>query len=141
MANTEKKKFQFKMPHTYVILVSIMVLMLVLTHIIPAGQYDRVEDPVSGKMVVVDGTYHEIDVEAPGIFDLFLALQQGYVESANIMFLIIFLVCGSAGALSGIADSLSGTLPAPVWLIVPLSLVLTALSIPLSLRWYTLRRR
>ena len=33
MANTEKKKFQFKMPHTYVILVSIMVLMLVLTHI------------------------------------------------------------------------------------------------------------
>ena len=27
MANTEKKKFQFKMPHTYVILVSIMVLM------------------------------------------------------------------------------------------------------------------
>ena len=42
MANTEKKKFQFKMPHTYVILVSIMVLMLVLTHIIPAGQYDRV---------------------------------------------------------------------------------------------------
>ena len=90
MANTEKKKFQFKMPHTYVILVSIMVLMLVLTHIIPAGQYDRVEDPVSGKMVVVDGTYHEIDVEAPGIFDLFLALQQGYVESANIMFLIIF---------------------------------------------------
>ena len=90
MANTEKKKCQFKMPHTYVILVSIMVLMLVLTHIIPAGQYDRVEDPVSGKMVVVDGTYHEIDVEAPGIFDLFLALQQGYVESANIMFLIIF---------------------------------------------------
>ena len=90
MANTEKKKFQFKMPHTYVILVAIMVLMLVLTHIIPAGQYDRVEDPVSGKMVVVDGTYHEIDVEAPGIFDLFLALQQGYVESANIMFLIIF---------------------------------------------------
>lgn len=52
-----------------------------------------------------------------------------------------FLVCGSAGALSGIADSLSGTLPAPVWLIVPLSLVLTAVSIPLSLRWYALRWR
>lgn len=65
MEKTEKKKFQFKMPHTYVILVCIMVLMLALTHIIPAGQYDRVEDPVSGKMVVVDGTYHEIDVEAP----------------------------------------------------------------------------
>ncbi len=87
---TSKKKRQFKMPHTYVILVSIMVLMLILTHIIPAGQYERVEDPVSGKMVVVPGSYQTIDVEAPGFFDLFMALEQGYVEAANIMFLIIF---------------------------------------------------
>ena len=36
MEKTEKKKWfkNFKMPHTYVILVCIMVLMLVLTHII-----------------------------------------------------------------------------------------------------------
>ena len=70
-----------------------------------------------------------------------LIFRFGVERGRLIMLLIIFLVCGSAGALSGIADSLSGTLPAPVWLIVPLSLVLTALSIPLSLRWYTLRRR
>ena len=49
----ETKKFKFKMPHNYVILISIMVLMLILTHIIPAGEYQRVEDPVSGRMVVV----------------------------------------------------------------------------------------
>ncbi len=85
-----KKKFQFKMPHNYVILISIMALMLVLTHIIPAGEYQRVEDPVSGRMVVVPGSYETVDVEAPGFFDLFLALEQGYVEAADIMFLIIF---------------------------------------------------
>ena len=61
-----KKKFQFKMPHNYVILISIMALMLVLTHIIPAGEYQRVEDPVSGRMVVVPGSYETVDVEAPG---------------------------------------------------------------------------
>ena len=86
----EKKGFKFKMPHNYVILVSIMVLMLILTHIIPAGEYERVEDPVSGKMVVVPGSYHQIDVEAPGLFDLFMALEKGYVQAADIMFLIIF---------------------------------------------------
>jgi uncharacterized ion transporter superfamily protein YfcC len=86
----EKKRWKFKMPHNYVILVSIMVLMLVLTHIIPAGEYQRVEDPVSGKMVVVPDSYERIDVDAPGFFDLFLALEQGYVEAADIMFLIIF---------------------------------------------------
>ncbi len=89
METTEKKKFHFKMPHTYVILVSIMVLMLILTHIIPAGEYDRTEDAF-GNTVVVEGSYHTIDVDAPGIFDLFLALQEGYVDAANIMFLIIF---------------------------------------------------
>lgn len=89
METTEKKKFHFKMPHTYVILVSIMVLMLVLTHIIPAGEYDRTEDAF-GNTVVVEGSYHTIDVDAPGIFDLFLSLQEGYVDAANIMFLIIF---------------------------------------------------
>ena len=86
----ETKKFKFKMPHNYVILISIMVLMLILTHIIPAGEYQRVEDPVSGRMVVVPGSYEQVDVDAPGFFDLFLALEQGYVEAADIMFLIIF---------------------------------------------------
>ena len=70
-----------------------------------------------------------------------LIFRFGVERGRLIMFLIIFLVCGSAGALSGFAESLSGTLPAPVWLIVPVSLVLTVLSIPLSLRWYALRRQ
>ena len=90
METAKKKRFQFKMPHNYVILISIMFLMLILTHLIPAGEYQRVEDPVSGKMIVVPGSYTTIEADAPGLFDLFLALEQGYVEAADIMFLIIF---------------------------------------------------
>ena len=55
------------------------------------------------------------------------------------MFLIIFLVCGSAGALGRIADATSGLPPAAVWLLLPVSLVLTVLSVPLSIRWYAHR--
>ena len=89
---TEKKKWfeRVKMPHTYVILITILVIMTVLTHIIPAGQYQRVEDPVSGKMIVVPGSFEFVDIKAPGFFDIFLSLQRGYVDAANIMFLIIF---------------------------------------------------
>lgn len=88
----EKKKWfeRIKMPHTYVILITILVLMTILTHIIPAGSYERVEDPVSGKMVVVPGSFEYMDVDAPGFFDIFLALQRGYVDAADIMFLIVF---------------------------------------------------
>ena len=53
METAKKKRFQFKMPHNYVILISIMFLMLILTHLIPAGEYQRVEDPVSGKMIEI----------------------------------------------------------------------------------------
>ncbi len=65
---TEKKKWfeRVKMPHTYVILITILVIMTVLTHIIPAGQYQRVEDPVSGKMIVVPGSFEFVDIKAPG---------------------------------------------------------------------------
>lgn len=124
----EKKKFKFKMPHTYVILISIMVLMLILTHIIPAGEYDRVEDPVSGRMVVVADSYHEIDVDAPGIFDLFLALQAGYVDAANIMFLIIFAY-GFVYVLTknGTMDAALGTMVKKignrVWLLIPITML------------------
>ena len=46
---------------------------------------------------------------------------------------------GSAGALGGITENYSGALPAPVWLIVPAALVLTAVSIPVSIRCYARR--
>ncbi|MBP3737320.1 MAG: YfcC family protein [Lachnospiraceae bacterium] len=91
MSTVKEKLKNFKMPHTYVILISIMVLVLILTHIIPAGEYERVPDPNSGKNIVVADSFTYVDdVKAPGLFDLFLALEAGYVDAADIMFLIIF---------------------------------------------------
>ena len=68
-----------------------------------------------------------------------LIFRFGVERGRLIMFLIIFLVCGSAGALGAVADTASGPPPAAVWLLLPVSLVLTALSIPLSVRWYAKR--
>ena len=68
-----------------------------------------------------------------------LIFRFGVERGRLLMFLIIFLVCGSAGALGGIADATSGLPPAAVWLLLPVSLVLTVLSVPLSIRWYARR--
>ena len=46
------KKKGFTMPHTFVILLVIILFAVALTWIIPSGEYARVEDPVSGKKVV-----------------------------------------------------------------------------------------
>ena len=90
-SKTTKKWFErIKVPHTYVILISILIIMTIFTHIIPAGQYERVKDPISGKMIVIPDSFQFIETKAPGFFDIFLSLQKGYVDAANIMFLIIF---------------------------------------------------
>ena len=70
-----------------------------------------------------------------------LIFRFGVERGRLIMFLIIFLACGSAGALGGIVEGSDGILPAAVWLVVPASLVLTAISVPLSIRWYARRSR
>lgn len=49
--NKEKKKKLIKVPHTYVILVGLTVLISILSYIIPASTYDTVQ---VGERTVVD---------------------------------------------------------------------------------------
>lgn len=67
---TKRKKWfeNVKMPHTYVILITILVIMTILTHIIPAGQYQRVEDPVSRHNGSRTGQLRVCGCGRPGIF-------------------------------------------------------------------------
>lgn len=52
MTPEPKKKKKFKVPHTYVIIGFIILIMAVSTYIIPAGQYERVVDEATGRTVV-----------------------------------------------------------------------------------------
>ena len=90
MRRLKEKLASFKMPHTYVILTIILLAVVVMCYLIPAGEYDRVEDPASGRMVVVPESFHYTEGKLPGVFDIFLALQRGYVDAADILFLIVF---------------------------------------------------
>ena len=71
-----------------------------------------------------------------------LMFRFGTERGRLVMFLIIFLVCGSAGAVSGIAPELEGSSSFFVTFSAALAaVVLTVLSIPLSIRLYRRRRR
>lgn len=90
MNESKLKKRKFKMPHTYVILSGLLILVSMLTHIIPSGQFERIKDAATGKMIVVPGSFTFSPGKTPKIFDVFLNLQRGYIDAADIMFLIIF---------------------------------------------------
>lgn len=90
MNKYKEKLMHIKMPHTYVILSMILLAVVAMTYIIPSGAYDRVLDEASGKMIVLPETFHYVEGVRPGVFDIFLAIQQGYVSASDILFLIVF---------------------------------------------------
>ncbi len=85
----EKPKKRFQMPHAYVIIFIMTILTAILANIVPAGTFDRVED-ASGNSLVVAGSFHFVDKIGCSIFDMFKSIQLGFVDSAQIIFFIIF---------------------------------------------------
>ena len=83
-----------------------------LTWILPAGQYDRRDDPATGRRVVVAGTYHATPPAPVGPFGAAVAIPRGFIAAADVIVLV--LLVGGAWV---VVDRL-GTLPAVVgWLV------------------------
>ena len=49
-----------KFPHPLALLCGCVFLAAVGSHVLPAGEYDRRDDPATGRRVVVAGTYHAV---------------------------------------------------------------------------------
>ncbi len=92
-AETNKKK-KFKVPHTYVIIGIIILLMAISTYIVPAGEYTRVVDEATGRTVVDPDSFTYVEQTPIGPFELFMTIPNGLVESANIVF-FIFVIAGA----------------------------------------------
>ncbi|RIN41401.1 YfcC family protein [Staphylococcus simulans] len=87
-------KFQLKTPHTYALLMMIIAIACVLTYIIPAGEYKRVDK--RGQTLVVPGSYYSIEQHGVSFLDLFRAVPEGLLTGGEIVF-YIFLVGGAFG--------------------------------------------
>ena len=81
----EKKKFQ--LPHIFIILFGITTLSAILTWIIPAGEFDRVENE-AGRMVAVAGSWHEVESSPVGLFQLAQSVYNGMENAAGIIFFV-----------------------------------------------------
>jgi uncharacterized ion transporter superfamily protein YfcC len=82
----------FRMPHTLVIVGSLVVIVLVLSWIVPSGQYERAEK--DGRQITIPGTYHRVDKVYLGPQWLMIAPIQGFADGAMIIS-FLFLIGGS----------------------------------------------
>lgn len=94
MTDNVKEKKRFKVPHTIVILFSIIVISSILTFIIPAGVYDRVVDPNTERTIVDVETFHFVEKTPVGPWAMINTIPKGMVDAATIIF-VVFIVGGA----------------------------------------------
>lgn len=102
----------FRLPHPVVLLGGVVFVAAALTWVVPAGEYDRRDDPETGRRVVVAGTYHRVEAAPVGLFGAVLAIPRGFVNGAEVVAVILFV-----GGAWVVVDRL-GTLPAVVGALV-----------------------
>jgi len=116
-------KSRFKVPHTLVILFGIVILAWVLTCLLPAGLFERVEN-AAGRSQVVPGSF-QLTPDAPTLSPLAIltAIPKGFSGAHEIIF-FVFIIGGAFAVLraSGALDAALGAIlrrwgNRPFWLV------------------------
>jgi uncharacterized ion transporter superfamily protein YfcC len=84
----------FRFPHPLALLTGCILVAAICSYVLPAGQYDRRQDPVTGRQVVVSGTYHHVEQRPVRPFEALVDIPAGMRDAAAVIFLV-FLVGGA----------------------------------------------
>ena len=83
-----------RFPHPLTLLIGCILTTAALSYVLPAGEYDRVEDPETGRSLVVAGSYHPVTRNPVNPFEAFVAVPVGMIDAGEIVFLV-FLIGGA----------------------------------------------
>jgi uncharacterized ion transporter superfamily protein YfcC len=86
-----------KIPHTYVLLFSLVIIAAASTWLIPAGAYNRVQQ--HGRAVIDPQSYHSVTAKPAVVTDILMAFPKALAEVADIVF-YIFIIGGAFGVLN-----------------------------------------
>ena len=119
-------------PHPLALMVGCVLVAAALTWILPAGTYERREDPATGRSVVVPGSYATVEPRPVGALGAVVAIPKGIVDAAPVIALI-FLIGGSftvverTGTFLRLVNSLVRRLKGRGLLVIPVASVAFAL--------------
>lgn len=90
MTETNGKK-SFNLPHVYVLLMVVMLIALILTYIVPSGEFVRTVDPTTGRTLIDPNSFTLIEKTNLTLMDYFKAIHRGIVNTADIIVMLIFV--------------------------------------------------
>ena len=80
---------KISLPHPVVLLGGAVAVATALTWVLPAGQYERRDDPATGRRLVVPGTYRPTESAGVGPFAAAVAIPRGFVAAADVVAVIL----------------------------------------------------
>ena len=86
----EKKKFSFNMPHTFVIIIIVLIATCLLTYVIPAGVYERTTTEAGTTMVIVD-SFEYVERNPVGVWMIPYYIVQSCIKQANIIMPLVII--------------------------------------------------
>lgn len=122
-----------KLPHTYVLIFCVIIVAAILTYIVPAGQYARIEDPNTNKTIVDPNSFTRVENNPVNIFEILTAIPRGMINAAQITF-FIFIVAGSfqiitsTGAIEAGIYKVASMLKGKEQLLIPIFMFLFSLT-------------
>lgn len=105
-----KKNGINKFPNGFVILFFIILSIGILTYLIPAGEYSRIE--VDGKTIIDGESFEFIEQSPVGVFDIFKAIPNGINQAVMLIVMILLIgasirIFDGSGAIRGAVYRLS----------------------------------
>jgi uncharacterized ion transporter superfamily protein YfcC len=113
-------------PHPLTLLVGCVLLAAALTWMLPAGQFQRREDPATGRSVVVSDTYARVQSRPVGPFQAVVAIPKGIVDAASVIGLVFliggaFTVVERTGTLGRVVGTLAQRVSRRGILVIPIA--------------------
>lgn len=87
---TGKKKNGFRVPHVWTIILFCLILAGIMTYIVPAGEYARID--VAGRKVIDPASFRYIEQSPITPFNWFVSIIEGLTASMSIMSMIWFTI-------------------------------------------------
>ena len=78
-------------PNALVIMIGFILFAAILTYIIPQGEYQRVINPETNQLVVVNDSYQKIDAPSVSLWDTFMSIPEGFINRADLIALILLI--------------------------------------------------
>ncbi|MBQ2928924.1 MAG: YfcC family protein [Clostridia bacterium] len=128
----ETKTRKFKVPHTFIILLALILFVGILTYFVPAGSYERYYDEETGRNLVDPTTFTEVEKNPMGVVEYFAAGVDGFVEAGYVIALTFavgggFFILEKAGIITGAISMLARKIKNRGIIIIPILMIAFAL--------------